>query len=275
MDFGLTGAAVCISGGSKGLGRAAALAFAREGARVVIAARDSAGLDHTVGELRAAGAPDAFGVQADVASADSIAALFRQIETRWGKLNTLVNMVGPTAPSKGSNFAEVPDGQWAYYWEVGVMSAVRCTRAAVPLMQQAGWGRVVNISSVSSRIGLPMEAPYMTAKAALNALSRNMAVALAKTGILVNTVTPGVFRTEALEAFMQATDVAAKYDPDKPEDVWAWMQEMGAGRHAGTVGRVAMPSEIGPLLLLLGSPANSYIVGANIPIDGGSDFGIL
>lgn len=275
MDFGLSGAAVCVSGGTKGLGRAVATAFAREGARVVVTARGAEGISRTVAALREAGSPDAFGVQTDVSDCQSISAAFEAIEERWGELNTLINMAGPTAPSEGTNFAEVPDGQWSYYWEVGVMSAVRCTRAAVPLMQKAGWGRVINISSVSSRLGLAMEAPYMTAKSGLNGLSRNMAAALASTGILVNTVTPGVFRTEALVDFMQATGVTDRYDPDNPEDVWNWMRDVNGGRHAGVVGRVALPEEICPLLLLLGSRLNSYIVGANIPVDGGTDFSLV
>ena len=272
MDFGLAGAAVCISGGTKGLGREAAIAFAREGARVVVTARGEEALAATVELLREAGSPDAFGVRTDVGSAASIEALFAQITARWGELNTLVNMVGPTEPSQGRDFVEVPDDQWQYYFDVGIMSVVRCTRAAVPLMREAGWGRVINISSVSARLGVPMEAPYMTAKAGLGGLSKNMAWALAKENILVNAVTPGVFRTEALEYFMTATGVAETYDPNNLGEVWNWMRETHGGRHGGVIGRVALPDEIASLLLLLGSRANSYIVGANIPIDGGTDF---
>jgi NAD(P)-dependent dehydrogenase (short-subunit alcohol dehydrogenase family) len=272
MDLGLEGATVCISGGTKGMGREAAIAFAREGARVVVTARGSEGLDRTVELLRQSGSPDAFGVRTDVASRAEIDALFERIQTRWGELNTLINMVGPTDPSTGSNFVEVPDEQWQYYFDVGVMSVVRCTRAAVPLMRKAGWGRVINISSVSSRIGMPLEAPYMAAKGALNALSKNMAWALARENILVNTVTPGVFRTEALRHVMDITGASATYNPDNLADISKWMHDLHAGRMAGVIGRVALPDEIAPLLLLLGSRANSYIVGANIAIDGGTDF---
>lgn len=275
MDLGLQGAAVCISGGSRGLGRAVALAFAEEGARVAITARDPAGIDDAEEALRAAGAPDVLGLQADMGQPGEIADAFNAIDRHWGELNTLVNMVGPTAPSAGRDFSEVPDGQWAHYWEIAVMSTVRCTRQARPLLERAAWGRVVNISSISARLGLPMEAPYMTAKAGLNALSRNMAAALAGSGILVNTVTPGIFRTEALEEFMRASGVAERYDPDRPERVWQWVQEMQGGRHGGMLGRIALPAELAPLVLLLGSPLNSYIVGANIPIDGGTDFSLV
>lgn len=173
MDLGLSGAAVCVSGGTKGLGREAALAFAREGARVVVSGRGAEALDRTVAALREAGAPDAFGVQVDLRQPDSIESLFAEIRGRWGGLNTLINMAGPTDPSPGRDFTEVPDEAWRYYFDVGIMSVVRCTRAAVPLMRAAGWGRVINISSVSARVGIPLEAPYMTAKAGLAALSKN------------------------------------------------------------------------------------------------------
>lgn len=272
MDLGLGGAAVCVSGGTKGLGREAALAFAREGARVVVSGRGAEALEHTVEMLREAGAADALGVRTDLRDPASIDDLFAEIRARWGGLNTLINMAGPTEPSPGRDFTEVPDEQWQYYFDVGIMSVVRCTRAAVPLMRAAGWGRVINISSVSARVGIPIEAPYMTAKGGLNALSKNMAWTLAREGILVNTVTPGVFRTEGTAQFMEATGATATYDPSSLADIWSWMREVNGGRHGGVIGRVAEAEELGPLLLLLGSRANTYIVGANIPVDGGTDF---
>lgn len=272
MDLLLKDAAVCVSGGTKGMGREAAIAFAREGARVVVAARGVEGLERTTEQLREAGSPDAFGVQTDVSSLASITELFDRIERRWGELNTLINMAGPTEPSTGQTFLEVPDEQWQFYFDVGIMSAVRCTRAAVPLMRKAGWGRVINISSVAAHLGETFIAPYMTAKAGLNALSKNMAWALAKENILVNTVTPGVFRTESLRHVMEVTGATDKYDPDNLGDISDWMHSTGAGRVAGAIGRVALPDEITSLLLLLGSRANSYIAGANVAIDGGTDF---
>jgi NAD(P)-dependent dehydrogenase (short-subunit alcohol dehydrogenase family) len=272
MDLGLSGAAICISGGTKGLGRDAALAFAREGARVVVSGRGGEAIEGTVEALKQAGAADAFGVAVDVQDLADIEKLFQEIDARWGALNTLINMVGPNVPSEGRDFTEVPDEQWRYFLDVGIMSIVRCTRVAVPLMRKSGWGRVINISSVSARVGLPFEAPYVTAKGGLNALSKNMAWALAKEGILVNTVTPGVFRTEGTRQYMELSGVTDRYDPDDLTAVWNWMRDVNPGRHGGVIGRVALPQELTPLLLLLGSPANTYIVGANIPVDGGTDF---
>jgi len=272
LNLGLKDAAICVSGGTRGLGREAALAFAREGARLVVTGRSADAISATVDELSKAGSPDAFGLSVDLRDPRSIEEAFSVIASRWGQLNTLINMAGPNEPSGGTDFSEVPDDRWQYYFDVGIMSAVRCTRAALPLMRAAGWGRVVNISSVSASLGLPMEAPYMTAKAGLNALSKNMAWALAKEGILVNTVTPGVFRTEGTAQYMAMSGATDRYDPDDLSAIWNWMRDVNGGRHGGVIGRVALADELAPLLLLLGSPANTYIVGANIPVDGGTDF---
>jgi NAD(P)-dependent dehydrogenase (short-subunit alcohol dehydrogenase family) len=238
----------------------------------VVSGRGEESLNETIEALRREGSPDAFGVQVDVADRASIDAFFQQIGDRWGELNTLINMVGPTMPSEGRDFSEVPDEQWQFYFDVGIMSVVRCTRAALPLMRKAGWGRVINISSVSSRVGLPMESPYVTAKGALNALSKNMAWALAKEDILVNTVTPGVFWTEGAREFMEMSGATDRYGADDLSAVLDWMHEVNPGRYGGVIGRVALPEELAPLLLMLGSPANSFVVGANIPVDGGTDF---
>jgi NAD(P)-dependent dehydrogenase (short-subunit alcohol dehydrogenase family) len=273
MDLGLKGAAVCVSGGSKGLGRAAALGFAREGARVAISARGEAELEETVAALRDAGAPDAFGVRTDVLDPASIEALFQAIEARWGGLNTLINMAAVTGPGE-TDFIGVSDETWRRYLDGGIMSVIRATRAAVPLMRKAGWGRVVNISSISSHLGFAQEAPYQTTKAGLNGLTKNMAWALARENILVNTVSPGVFRTEGLADYIRELGMAERYDPDNLVDIWHFSAARGGPRYGGAIGRVARPEELSPILLLLGSPANSYIVGANIGVDGGTDFSV-
>jgi NAD(P)-dependent dehydrogenase (short-subunit alcohol dehydrogenase family) len=166
----------------------------------------------------------------------------------------------------------VPDERWQFYFDVGIMAAVRCARLAVPLMRRAGRGRVINISSVAAHVGMHFEAPYVAAKGGLNALSKNMAWALARDGILVNTVTPGVFKSDGTRQFMEMSGVTDRYDPDNLTDIWGWMRDVNGARCGGAIGRVGLPNELAPLLLLLGSPANSYIVGANIPVDGGTDF---
>lgn len=272
VDFGLKDAAVLISGGTQGMGREAALGFAQEGARVAVTARSQADVDALLPELRTAGARDAVGIRCDVGSREDIEETFAEIERRWGELNTLINMVGPTRPPGGNDFMEIPDENWQWYFDIGIMSVVRCTRSAVPLMRKAGWGRVINISSIMARIAGPGEAPYMTAKSGLGALSKNMAWTLANEGILVNTVTPGAVHTPAIKGYMQASGAGERYDVDNLADVARYLDDLYGGRVTGAIGRVGDPKEVVPLLLLLGSRANGYIVGADIPMDGGTDY---
>ena len=256
------------------MGRASAMAFAREKARVVVTGRDQASLDETVEQLLEAGAPDAFGVRCELPRLVEIEGLFRAIDSRWGHLNTLVNMAGPTDGSHfGHEFHDLSEASWEYFFQMGIMSVVRCTRLAIPLMRTAGWGRVVNISSQSARIASTTECAYMTVKAGLNALSKNLAWTYAKENILINSVTPGSVATDAMAAWMTATGgVARGYDPQDLVSVGNFIAEYVGPRARGVIGRAAAPDEIAPQIVLLGSKLSSFIVGSNVAIDGGSDY---
>jgi 3-oxoacyl-[acyl-carrier protein] reductase len=273
MDFGIKGNAVCISGGTKGMGRACALAYSREGARIVVTGRNQHDLDTVVSELRALGSPDAFGIRCDIADPLSIVSVFDTIAARWGELHTLINMAGPVEPQGGTHFADLSDEGWLYYHNAGLMSVVRCSRQALPLMRNAGWGRIVNISSITSRLGQPPEAGYMVTKAAINALTKNMAWGLAKEDILVNCVVPGAFDTPLLAEGMLRTDPGQnRYSRGDLVSAADWIGDTYGRRSVGVIGRVARPEEVVPHVLLLGSRANSYVTGVNFPVDGGTDF---
>jgi 3-oxoacyl-[acyl-carrier protein] reductase len=275
MDFNIRGNAVCISGGTKGMGRACAVAYAKEQARIVVTGRHQLGIDETVAQLRELGSPDAFGFQCDLAEPARIVALFAEIGQRWGELNTLINMAGPVEPQKATNFADLSDEGWLYYHNVGLMSVVRCSREALPLMRKAGWGRIVNISSITSRLGQPPEVGYMVTKAAINALTKNMAFGLAKEDILVNCVVPGAFDTPLLAEAMTRSDPHQRtYSGANLISAAKWIADTYGSRSVGAVGRVALADEVVPYVMLLGSRANSYVVGASIPVDGGTDFSV-
>lgn len=255
------------------MGRACAGAYAREKARIVVTGRNQKDIDDTVSELRDLGAPDAFGFQCDLADPARIKSLFDTLGERWGELHTLINMAGPLEAQEGGDFAGLSDESWMYYFNVGVMSVVRCSREALPLMRNAGWGRIVNVSSITSRLGQPPEAGYAVAKAAVNALSKNMAWGLAKENILVNCVVPGAFYTPLMAQGMDYTDPdKSRYARGDLADSARWIAETYGTRSVGAIGRVAAAEEIVPHILLLGSQANSYLVGANIAVDGGTDF---
>jgi NAD(P)-dependent dehydrogenase (short-subunit alcohol dehydrogenase family) len=268
MDLGLAGAAVCVQGGTKGMGRAAAECFAADGARVVVLARGQAGIDETVETLRRRGSPEAWGVSVDLLAPGAIDAAFAEIGRRWDGLNALVNTAGPGASR--STFETLDDAEWRAAYEIGALAAVRCTRAALPLLRRAGWARVVNVSAHSTKRQGERLAAYTAAKSALTSISKNMALVLARDGILVNTVSPGSFASATFKAAMRRLPPERGLDPDNLVDCMRWIAEDFG--HPAHLGRAGDPAEIGPVIAFLGSRANSYMTGANVNVDGGSDF---
>jgi 3-oxoacyl-[acyl-carrier protein] reductase len=268
MDLGLAGAAVCVQGGTKGMGRAAAECFAADGARVVVLARGQAGIDETVAALRRLGSPDAWGLQVDLREPATIDAAFAAIGRRWGELNTLVNAAGPGASQ--ATFEAIDDAEWQAAYEIGALSAVRCTRAALPLLRKAQWARVVNVSAHSTKRQSERLAAYTAAKAAMTSISKNMSLVLAKQEILVNTVSPGSFASPTFKAAMRRLPPERGLDPNNLYDCMRWIAEDFG--HPAHLPRAGDPKEIGPVIAFVGSRANSYMTGANINVDGGSDF---
>lgn len=269
MDLGLRGAAVVVSGGSKGMGRAAAEAMAAEGAKVAVLARTEADLTETVAALCELGAADAVALTADIADPEQVAAAFAELGRRWGELNVLVNAAGPVGVGVG-RFAEVPDEEWLQTLDIGLLGAVRCVRAALPLLRRAGWARIVNVSAHSTRRQSPDIVAYTAAKAALTSLSKNLSIDLAPEGILVNTVSPGSFLSAALRRYLEALPPERGVDPEDLRDAMRVIEEDFG--HPARLGRAGEPSEIGPVIAFAGSRINSYMTGADINVDGGSDF---
>jgi NAD(P)-dependent dehydrogenase (short-subunit alcohol dehydrogenase family) len=269
MDLGLRDAAVVISGGSKGMGRAAAEAIAAEGARIAVLARSKDAIDETVGALRALGAADAIGLPADVTDRAQVDAAFAAVAERWSELNVLVNATGPVEVGIG-RFASVDDDEWAATFDIGAIGAVRCVRAALPLLRAAQWARIVNVSAHSTRRQSPDIVAYTAAKAALTSLSKNLSLSLAPGGILVNTVSPGSFLSEGMKGYLRALPAERGADPDDLYDAMRVMTEDFG--HPANLGRAGDPKEIGPVIAFAASRINTYMSGADINVDGGSDF---
>lgn len=273
MDLGLNGAAVCVSGGNRGMGYETALLFAKEGARVCITGLEQDEIDASVEAFRAAGSPDAWGLRIDLTQPDTITEAYAKIGERWGELNTLVNMTGATGAPQHAHFADFPDETWYHSFDIGTMAAMRCTKAALPLLRKAEWARVVNITSLAARINTPEMATYGTAKSALQGLSKTMAMTLARDGILVNTVCPGCFVTGAFKQWMKDWGAEERgYSPENLVDCYKWIVEDFGGRTNGWIGRCAAPSELAPVVVFVGSKANTYMTGADINVDGGTDY---
>jgi NAD(P)-dependent dehydrogenase (short-subunit alcohol dehydrogenase family) len=266
MDLGFAGAAAAVTGGSKGIGRAVAECLAAEGARVAVLARGREALDDTVGRLRSAGAPDAVGLVTDVTDSGQVDAAFLALSERWGTLNVLVNTVGPAA----GRFEDLSDDDWLRAFELGTMGAVRCVRAALPLLRAAEWGRVVNLAAHSIQRQSPILPAYTASKAALASVSKNLARSLAPEGILVNTVSPGTIVTASFTEHLADVFAARGLDSSNPHDVMRWIDEVF--HQPADLGRAGLPEEVAAAVCFLASRSNGYVTGANVNVDGGSDF---
>jgi NAD(P)-dependent dehydrogenase (short-subunit alcohol dehydrogenase family) len=270
MDLGLSGAAVVVNGGSKGMGRAAAETFAREGARVAVLARGQEALAATLESLIGLGAADAVSLSADITHAEQVDAAFSELRERWGELNVLVNATGPVDTLGVGLFSDLSDDDWLATIDVGTFGAMRCVRSALPLLRKASWARIVNVSAHSTRRQSPGLVAYTAAKAALTSLSKNLSQSLAPDGILVNTVSPGSFLSAGMQHYLNLLPAERGIDPDNLYDAMRVITEDFG--HPAYLGRAADPSEIGPVIAFLGSRVNSYMTGADVNVDGGSDF---
>lgn len=264
MDLGLADARVVVQGGTQGMGRAAARCFADDGARIAVLARTQADLDATCAELLERGAPEAIALRADITDLAAVGAAFADVGERWGELNVLVNATGPTGI--GGGIEDLSDDQWIETIEIGAMGMIRCVRAAIPLLRKAEWARIVNVSAHSTKRQSERLIAYTAAKAMVTSATKNLSLALAKDEILVNTVSPGSFATETLKAWAEAAGIDST-------DLYAIMA--GIDEHFGHpahLPRAGDPEEIGPVIAFAASRRNSYMTGANINVDGGSDF---
>ena len=264
MDLGLTNATAVVVGGGRGMGLAAARCLADDGARVAVIARSRADLDSATEDLTRRGSPDAVGLVADIRDADQVNGVFAELGERWnGELNVLINAVGPGAVG---GIEDLTDEQWRQAFDDGVMGMVRCVRSALPLLRKAAWARIVNFSAHSTQRQSVMLPAYTAAKAALTSVSKNLSLLLAKDEILVNVVSPGSIASESLVGWATSVGVDGN-DPYQLMDAIA--KHFG---HPAHLPRAGLPDEMGSVVAFLASRRNSYMTGANVNVDGGSDF---
>ncbi|EKF24474.1 short chain dehydrogenase family protein [Mycolicibacterium hassiacum DSM 44199] len=264
MDLGLKDAAAVVVGGHRGMGLAAARCLAEDGARVAVVGRTREALDAAAADLADRGSPDAVGLAADVTDASAVQRVFDEIGGRWGgQLNILVNAVGPESVG---TFEDLTDEQWRAAFDGGVMGMVHCVRSALPLLRKAEWARIVNFSAHSTQRQSVILPAYTAAKAAVTSISKNLSLLLAKDEIMVNVVSPGSIASEALKSWAASVGVDG-------EDPYALMRAIDEHfGHPAHLPRAGLPEEIGPVVAFLASRRNSYMTGANINVDGGSDF---
>jgi 3-oxoacyl-[acyl-carrier protein] reductase len=264
MDLGLDGATAVVVGGSRGMGRASAQCLADDGARVGVVARSADHLDDVLDDLARRGGTDPFGVVADVTDAEQVDAAFRTVGERvGGRLNILINAVGP---STRGGFDALADEQWQQAVEAGAMSMVRCVRAALPLLRAAEWARIVNFSASSTKRQGESLVAYTAAKSMVTSVSKNLSLTLAPEEILVNVVSPGSVASAGLLGWAKSVGV----DGDDPYQLMSAVAEHFG--HPAHLPRTGLPEEIGPVVAFLASRRNSYMTGANVNVDGGTDF---
>jgi Dehydrogenases with different specificities (related to short-chain alcohol dehydrogenases) len=236
-----------ITGASKGLGKAMALALGEAGARLALVSRDPAQLGMTAVAARERGA-EAEVFCADVTDEAQVIRLERQVAERFGKVQILVNNAGINIRKKITDFTL---SEWRSVIDTNLVSVFLMCRAFVPHMKGSGYGRIINMTSIMSHISLPERTAYSASKAGLLGLTKSLALELAPEGITVVGISPGPFATEMNKPLIENPELNAKFVANIPLGRW---------------GRV---EEIGKLALFLCSDDASFITGTDILIDGG------
>ncbi len=251
-----------ITGGSSGIGLAAARMFAREGAHVVIAARDRERLAEAGRQVAAdADGGSVLALSGDFSDPAVPARVVEETISKLQRVDVLVNNVGLAYQAA---FEEVTDQQWEDLWQLNVMSFVRAIRAVVPSMRAQRSGCIVNVSSTAGKrpsIGMPN---YSVTKAAVLSLSRLVADTYASDGIRSVAVCPG---PTATEAWLAPGGLAEQVASGKQITREQALEATGAGR---PLGRLAEPDEIASMIVFAASAQASYVTGAALGVDGGS-----
>ena len=249
-DFSLNTKVALVTGGSSGIGMMMALSLARAGAYVWIASsRDNA--DETIKELKAEGSEGAF-LQVDVTSTDALEKMLSHIYSVSGKIDILVNGAGINLRTSAD---ELTLEQWQKTIDINLTAPYQLSQLAVKKMKESGWGRIINIASLQSLRAFDNSIPYGASKGGVMQLTRALAQAYSKDGVLVNAIAPGFFRTNLTESLYQ--------DSKKIKDL--------AGKTM--MNRNGEEKDIFGISVFLCSDANSYITGQTIFLDGGFSAG--
>jgi 3-oxoacyl-[acyl-carrier protein] reductase len=235
-----------ITGAGQGIGRAIALLFSQEGARVALVERNQETGLQTLKELEAQDAESLL-VQADITRMDEIKGAVEKTRHQWGRIDILVNNAGFDRPA---GIFKIQEADWDAVHGVHLRAAMLLMRELLPLMKEQKYGRIVNISSIYGKTGGKGEIAYATAKAGLLGLTKSVAKEVGRFGVCVNAVLPGLTDTPAINALM-----AEKYK----EQILSQTP----------LGRMARPEEIARAVLFLASDEASYITGAALEVSGG------
>lgn len=253
----LTGQVALVTGGGRGIGRSIALAFAREGADVAMAARTGTEVTAVSKEIEGLGR-STMACQCDVTDRDQVAGLVREVEKNLGPITILVNNAGIAASAKTT---EMDDDLWERILRVNLTGTYLCTKAVLPGMLTRGHGRIINIASIGAKVGLLYSAAYCASKHGVLGLTRSLALEVAGRGITVNAICPGFVETTMTEESIRRIITKTGRTPDAARQTL----EALSPQH-----RLIQPEEVAFVAVMLASPEASGIHGQAINVDGGA-----
>ena len=247
-----------ISGGGRGIGRAIAFAFAREGARIALLARTAEQIERTAADITNDCRVETMHHECDVSVKQSVEHAFLTARERFGQIDILVNNAGV---AESAPLVRTSDEMWERHISINLNGTFYCTRAALPGMIDRGWGRIINIASIAGKTGAPYIAAYTASKHGVVGLTRSVAMEVASRGITVNAICPGYVETDMATNAIENIMAKTAKTTEEARDVLNRMSPQN---------RLITPEEVAALALLLASEEGRGINGQAINIDGGT-----
>lgn len=257
MDLGLKNKTVLITASSKGLGKATALEFVKEGATVIITSRNKDNLKKATQEIKAITNSEVFPLVCDLSNGKDIDNLFDNIAKEFKGVDILINNTG--GPKSG-NFDNVNDKDWQTGFELVLLSMIRCIRCALPYMRKQHFGRIVNFASSSFKQPIDNLILSNTFRTGILGLAKTLSIELAPYNILVNTIGPGRIETDRVKELDLEFANRSGYLVEEVKNKFVSSIPMG---------RYGKPEELAKVAVFLGSAANTFMTGQALLVDGG------
>ncbi|MBT4483666.1 MAG: SDR family oxidoreductase [Candidatus Latescibacteria bacterium] len=263
MDLGIEGKSAIVCGASQGLGRACAEVLAGEGVKMVMCSRNFDRIFNTARSISETYGVQTVPIAADLSLPESPDKLVREAVAKFRGVDILINNVGGPPPGR---FEDLSDEEWEKAFHLTLMSAVRMTRAVLPVMIENKWGRIVNLASIAVKQPIAGLMLSNSLRSAVVGMAKSLSAQTASKNVLINTIATGSFATERLESLFKSqqskmgitvNEARAKLESTIP------------------LGRVGRPEELAWLAAFLASERASYITGATIQVDGGAYSGMM